>query len=434
MKQNLPGNRETSFDAKRAEKIPLNQLNKQKEKSENDAQNKEISKESLEKPTNESSDTKKKLETTKKKSKSSYSIAAPCQISVNIGDRPEMANSPGVMSLNSVGTISPANIPAPTPTPTPETMKTFGIDTCSIVIDNQPVTDDHVIEDVSLLQQIDLNTTLPSETNENYSSTKKTLSSTISPSQNFLSNFPVVSKPSEQENCESISSTALAANNKINCHSSGTSCSKSKLLHDGLGISCDPGPEPPPEEAAQDIFTYTGMVQLGRGKTENFIRNLSEHVEVTDHPAIVPILKFIHRPSGIHLQQMDQPGGKCDPPDRAVRILAINCWDVRWTTAVLTYVKLLALFENAGACEVHHQLHHVPEVKAAPAVSHYAAGVVPAAHFSPRVHSPSKPKKAAHVFATPAVAAVAVPKEHLHPPISIKHGDTDPLLSNLAPA
>ena len=118
---------------------------------------------------------------------------------MNIGDRPEMANSPGVMSLNSVGTISPANTPAPTPTPTPETMKTFGIDTCSIVIDNQPVTDDHVIEelrtirpeDVSLLQQIELNTTLPSETNENYSSTKKTLSSTISPSQNFLSNFPV---------------------------------------------------------------------------------------------------------------------------------------------------------------------------------------------------------------------------------------------------
>ena len=46
--------------------------------------------------------------------------------------------------------------------------------------------------------------------------------------------------------------------------------------------------------------------------------------------------KFMYRPSDIHLQQMDQPGGKCDPPDRAVRILAINCWDVRWTTAVLT--------------------------------------------------------------------------------------------------
>ena len=39
-----------------------------------------------------------------------------------------------------------------------------------------------------------------------------------------------------------------------------------------------------------------------------------------------------------------------------------------------------------------------------------------------------------HVLDTPAVAAVAVPKEHLHPPISIKHGDTDPILSNIAPA
>ena len=41
---------------------------------------------------------KRKLESlSKKKSKSSYSIAALCQISVNIGDRPEIANSPGVI-------------------------------------------------------------------------------------------------------------------------------------------------------------------------------------------------------------------------------------------------------------------------------------------------------------------------------------------------
>ena len=58
---------------------------------------------------------KKKLEGLgKKKSKSSYSIAALCQISVNIGDnRPEVAQSPGLMSLASVGTISPANTPGP---------------------------------------------------------------------------------------------------------------------------------------------------------------------------------------------------------------------------------------------------------------------------------------------------------------------------------
>merc|ERR550517_1439842 len=47
---------------------------------------------------------------------------------------------------------------------------------------------------------------------------------------------------------------------------------------------------------------------------------------------------------------------ECDPPDQAVRLLAagcisilafINCWEVRWATAVqdiFTYAKLLALF------------------------------------------------------------------------------------------
>ena len=64
-----------------------------------------------------------------KRSKSSYSIAALCQISVNIGENPVgettgtipgIANSPGVASLNSVeGTASPVGTPAPPRTPTP---------------------------------------------------------------------------------------------------------------------------------------------------------------------------------------------------------------------------------------------------------------------------------------------------------------------------
>ena len=42
---------------------------------------------------------------------------------------------------------------------------------------------------------------------------------------------------------------------------------------------------------------------------------------------------------------------------------------------------LRAVHNQQGiSCEVHHQLHHVPEVKAA--ISHNAAGVVPTAHFS----------------------------------------------------
>ena len=145
---------------------------------------------------------KRKLESlSKKKSKSSYSIAALCQISVNIGDRPEIANSPGVMSLNSVGTISPAN----TPGPPNDTDKTFTLEPgCNIVIGTEP--EETVIEelktiirpeDVSLLQQIEVTTTPHSVTN-------------ISPSsQSYLSSFPLVNKQQQQHQqqqlaCEKI--------------------------------------------------------------------------------------------------------------------------------------------------------------------------------------------------------------------------------------
>ena len=95
-------------------------------------------------------DGKKKLDGSgKKKSKSSYSIAALCQISVNIGDnRPEVANSPGMMSLNSVGTISPANTPGPNE-------KTFPLETC-IVIDNTANVEETVIEELRTIRPEDL--------------------------------------------------------------------------------------------------------------------------------------------------------------------------------------------------------------------------------------------------------------------------------------
>ena len=67
---------------------------------------------------------------TNKRSKNSYSIAALCQISVNIGGDPSAGavivgapcegmtvSSPGLISLTSVGTGSPIGTPAPTPTP-----------------------------------------------------------------------------------------------------------------------------------------------------------------------------------------------------------------------------------------------------------------------------------------------------------------------------
>ncbi len=62
------------------------------------------------------------------KSKSIYSIAALCQISVNIGDPSEgMINSPGMVSVHSAETSSPVGTPAPptpTPVPTPTTTAT----------------------------------------------------------------------------------------------------------------------------------------------------------------------------------------------------------------------------------------------------------------------------------------------------------------------
>ncbi|TRY79526.1 hypothetical protein TCAL_09433 [Tigriopus californicus] len=76
----------------------------------------------------------------KSKSKSSYSIAALCQISVNIGEPSEtaMVNSPGMVSLNSVGTGSPAVTPAPTPTP-PTQMRSESLPNINEVL-NEPKT------------------------------------------------------------------------------------------------------------------------------------------------------------------------------------------------------------------------------------------------------------------------------------------------------
>ena len=118
-----------------------------------------------------------------------------------------MANSPGVMSLNSVGTISPATTPAPTPTPAD--IRALGMESCSIVIDTgqDPVIEElRTIrpEDVSLLQQMEAST--DSQDTAGFpppqpGTAKKSLH--ISPSQNFLSNFPVVSKQSEQTDLDS---------------------------------------------------------------------------------------------------------------------------------------------------------------------------------------------------------------------------------------
>ena len=140
-----------------------------------------------------SEEDKKKLEGfSKKKSKSSYSIAALCQISVNIGDnRPEVAQSPGMMSLNSVGTISPAHTPGP-----PDRGQTMEVSGC-IVIDPATGTatvpaslevEETVIEELRTirpedLQQIEVVTTSAAGTAANMSPS----------SQTFLSNYPAAS-------------------------------------------------------------------------------------------------------------------------------------------------------------------------------------------------------------------------------------------------
>ena len=168
-----------------------------REKSEKDAKKKEGKRGSIvDKDGEKVVVQKKKVDQGKKKSKSSYSIAALCQISVNIGDRPEMANSPGVLSLNSVGTMSPSHTPAPTPTPDPS--KTFGMETCGIVIDRE----ENVLEELRTIRPEDVTFDAPGPSGE--TSMKKT----VSPSQNFLTNFPAVSK-SDQEDTISVSTKTI---------------------------------------------------------------------------------------------------------------------------------------------------------------------------------------------------------------------------------
>ena len=168
-----------------------------REKSEKDAKKKEGKRGSIvDKDGEKVIVQKKKVDQGKKKSKSSYSIAALCQISVNIGDRPEMANSPGVLSLNSVGTMSPSHTPAPTPTPDPS--KTFGMETCGIVIDRE----ENVLEELRTIRPEDVTFETPGPSGE--TSMKKT----VSPSQNFLTNFPAVSK-SDQDDTISVSTKTI---------------------------------------------------------------------------------------------------------------------------------------------------------------------------------------------------------------------------------
>lgn len=103
------------------------------------------------KVTKEKSKLKPDLETSdgKSKSKSSYSIAALCQISVNIGEPSEnaMVNSPGMVSLNSVGTGSPAVTPAPTPTP-PTQMRSESLPNINEVLNEPKVPTSKLIQEL----------------------------------------------------------------------------------------------------------------------------------------------------------------------------------------------------------------------------------------------------------------------------------------------
>lgn len=138
---------------------------------------------------------KKKVDPNKKKSKSSYSIAALCQISVNIGDRPEMANSPGVLSLNSVGTMSPSHTPAPTPTPDPT--KSFGMESCGIVIDRE----ENVLEELGTIRPEDVSFETPSGAETDV------IKKNVSPSQSFLTHFPAVSKGEQEDTISVVTKT-----------------------------------------------------------------------------------------------------------------------------------------------------------------------------------------------------------------------------------
>ena len=198
-----------------------------------------------------------------------------------------------------------------------------------------------------------------------------------------------------------------------------------RTVHNQQGISCDPGPEPPPSilltsshiheaeaqylaYAAAPVISYAIMIFVNLVGTMSFIvwrlMMMDSTIPSTSsqltlfNVSLATTVYFTCTVTRWNFLIRDLPVFICKepPPDAAGAVpteVHLNPHHVvlvfMWTTAVFTYVKLLALLENARACEVYHQLHHVPEVKAAPAVSHYAAGVVPAAHFSKL--SPSNP-------------------------------------------
>ena len=91
------------------------------------------------------------------------------------------------------------------------------------------------------------------------------------------------------------------------------------------------------------------LLQVTFGKMLAFVRLWAECIIV--RPATVTIVALAF---SVYATKPFFP--ECDPPDGPIRLLAavcicvlgfINCWEVRWATAVqdvFTYAKLLALF------------------------------------------------------------------------------------------
>jgi len=145
----------------------------------------------------ETAEMKRELRRGEKKKKSSYSIPALCQISVNIGDRPDVASSPGVLSLNSVGTISPSH------TPTPD----------KSAMESGKNSEDPVIEELKTIRpeellQVEIVTGAEhDQVKSSHSSHLVTtsLSTTLaSGQQTYLTSFPHTAKHNEQESCVGV--------------------------------------------------------------------------------------------------------------------------------------------------------------------------------------------------------------------------------------
>ena len=99
--------------------------------------------------------------------------------------------------------VPPTSLPPAPQAPTPDTVKSFGLETCAIVIERE----ENVLEELRTIRPEDVSFKTTSG-----SQAQADLKKTVSPSQSFLTHFPAVSKhcvSGDQEDSISVSTKTI---------------------------------------------------------------------------------------------------------------------------------------------------------------------------------------------------------------------------------